>query len=178
MIDAATIVGLLADDDRRRCWAALELGSSTQETVAGATGLSIPAVAKALGRLVSSGLVVSGPDGGLYVLSAAFSLAAREALHRPARNEHDDLPAESRKVMNIYVVDGRITQIPVQLSKRMILLEWLAQDFEPGRRFSEKVVNAILAKRHADTAAWRRYLVDAGFLDRDAGEYWRSGGTV
>ena len=26
--------------------------------------------------------------------------------------------------------------------------------------------------------ATRRYLVDEGFLDREAGEYWRAGGTV
>ena len=178
MLDAAAIVGLLADDNRRRCWAALELGSSTQESVAAATGLGVPAVATALGRLVSGGLVVAGSEGGLFTLSAAFQMAAREALHRPTSDEHNDLPAQSRKVMNTSVVEGRITQIPVQLSKRMVLLEWLAQDFEPGRRYSEKTVNLMLGKRHADTAAWRRYLVDAGLLDRDAGEYWRSGGAV
>jgi hypothetical protein len=31
---------------------------------------------------------------------------------------------------------------------------------------------------HPDYAALRRYLVDAGFLDRAGGEYWRSGGTI
>ena len=178
MLDAAAIVGLLADDNRRRCWAALELGSSTQESVAEVTGLALPAVAKALGRLVSGGLVVAGSEGGLFTLSAAFQMAARAALHRPPNEEHDNLPAQARKVMNTYVVEGRITQIPVQLSKRLVLLEWLAQDFEPGRRYSEKIVNLIIARRHPDTAAWRRYLVDNGFLDRAAGEYWRSGGAV
>jgi hypothetical protein len=28
---------------------------------------------------------------------------------------------------------------------------------------------------HDDVAALRRYLVDDGFVDRDAGEYWRTG---
>jgi hypothetical protein len=40
------------------------------------------------------------------------------------------------------------------------------------------MVNLILGKRHADTAALRRHLVDHGFLDRADGQYWRSGGTV
>jgi hypothetical protein len=40
------------------------------------------------------------------------------------------------------------------------------------------MVNLILGKRHADTAALRRYLVDEGLLDRAGGEYWRAGGTV
>ena len=62
--------------------------------------------------------------------------------------------------------------------KRLVILDLLAQEFEPGRRYSEPMVNLMLGKWHADTAALRRYLVDEGFLDREAGEYWRSGGTV
>ena len=54
----------------------------------------------------------------------------------------------------------------------------LAQEFEPGERYSEAMVNLMLGKWYADTAALRRYLVDEGFLDRDAGQYWRMGGTV
>jgi hypothetical protein len=40
------------------------------------------------------------------------------------------------------------------------------------------MVNLMLGKWHADTAALRRYLVDEGFLDRADGVYWRAGGTV
>jgi hypothetical protein len=35
----------------------------------------------------------------------------------------------------------------------------------------------MLRKWHDDTAALRRYLVDEGLLDREAGEYWRAGGS-
>ena len=59
-----------------------------------------------------------------------------------------------------------------------MLLEWLCQDFEPGRRYSEAMVNLILGRRHPDTAMWRRYLVDADLLSREHGVYWRSGGAV
>ena len=58
------------------------------------------------------------------------------------------------------------------------MLDWLAQDFEPGERYTERQVNAILARRHPDTATLRRYLVDEDLLDRAGGEYWRIGGTV
>lgn len=80
--------------------------------------------------------------------------------------------------MRAFVVDGRLKSIPTSLSKRIVILDWLAQLFEPGRHYSEKMVNLILGRVHPDTAALRRYMVDAGFLDRAAGEYWRSGGTV
>ena len=81
-------------------------------------------------------------------------------------------------MLDAFVRDGRITSLPATRSKRRVLLDWLAQDFEPGQRYSEARVNAILERRHPDAATLRRYLVDEELLDRDAGEYWRIGGTV
>ena len=176
-LDAAVIVGALADDHRRRVFAALELGATTIEQVTDATDLESTQAAKALGRLVDIGLVI-GEAGQLYVLGAAFRIAAREALERPKSHEHDDVPGATRKVMDAFVVDGRLQSIPSSRAKRLVLLDWLAQLFEPGKRYSEPMVNLILGQRHPDTAAWRRYLVDEGFLDRAGGEYWRSGGST
>ena len=176
-LDAATIVGLLADDDRRRVLAALELGAVTIDQIVTATAIDTARVAKAAGRLAEAGLVVQ-TDGALYVLGAAFRVAAREALSLPASDEHDGLPADQRKVMAAFVKDGRLVQVPTSQSKRMVILDWLVQDFEPGRRYSEPMVNLIIGKRHPDTAALRRYLVDHDLLSRDAGVYWRTGGTV
>ena len=80
--------------------------------------------------------------------------------------------------MRAFVVDGRLKSIPVAHSKRLVILDWLAQLFEPGRHYTEKMVNLIIGQHHPDTAALRRYMVDDGFLDREASVYWRSGGTV
>jgi hypothetical protein len=176
-LDAGTIVGALADEQRRRAFAALELGATSLDGVVAATGMSGTEAAKALGRLVDIGLVIGG-DGGLFVVDAAFQRAAREALARPRSAEHADLPAEARKVMDAFVVDGRLVSIPTARAKRLIVLDWLSQQFEPGRRYSESMVNLMLGKVHADTAALRRYLVDELFLARESGEYWRSGGTT
>jgi hypothetical protein len=82
------------------------------------------------------------------------------------------------KILRAFVKDGRLASIPTKHSKRQAVLNWLAQEFEPGRRYSQAMVNLILGQRHADTAALRRYLVDDGYLDRANGEYWRTGGTV
>ena len=177
-LDAARLVGLLADDDRRRVFAAVELGGTTLDAATTLAALPASRAAKALSALAGAGLVVQGDGGGLYVLGAAFRVAAREALSRPSSGEHADRPGEVRRVFDAFVRDGRLTQIPTSRQKRLILLDWLAQDFEPGARYSEPMVNLILGKRHADTAALRRYLVDEGLLDRANGEYWRAGGTV
>jgi hypothetical protein len=74
--------------------------------------------------------------------------------------------------------DGRLLSMPAKQSKRRVLLDHLAQRFEPGRHYSEAEVNALLRPVHDDVAALRRYLVEEGFLDREGGQYWRAGGTV
>ena len=176
-LDATALVGLLADDHRRRVVAAVELGAAHVDEIVAATGLSSTHVAKALGKLVETGLVVSGADG-LSVAGGVFQSAARQANTRPTSTEFDDEPDDVRKILRSFVVDGRLQSIPVAAAKRLVILDWLAQEFEPGTTYSEQMVNLILGQRHADTAALRRYLVDEGFLDRAHGEYWRSGGTV
>lgn len=177
MPTAAAITGALADDHRRRAFAAVQLGAGSLDAVVAATGLMAAQAAKALGKLVEVGLVAS-PAGGLAVDGAVFQQAAREALTRPSVTEHDGQPESVRKVLQAFVADGRLHTIPTARAKRLVILDWLAQQFEPGRKYSEQAVNLTLGQRHADTAALRRYLVDEGFLDRADGQYWRSGGSV
>ncbi len=57
-----------------------------------------------------------------------------------------------------------------------MVLERLAQEFQPGIRYPERQVNFMLQLFHPDYAALRRYLVDEGFLTRAEGMYWRTGG--
>jgi hypothetical protein len=178
-LTAGELVGLLADDDRRKVVAALVLGASTTLQIVDVSGLEGRRVVRALSRLVAGGLVIEGPDDEHVLLEAAFQLAARAvAAERPARDEHGDAPAEEAKVLRAFVRDGRLTSIPSAWGKRRVVLEWLAQRFEPGRRYSEAMVNLSLGQVHPDTAALRRYLVDDGFMSRDHGEYWRTGGRV
>ncbi len=176
-LDATALVGLLADGDRRRVVAAIELGARHLDAIVQATGIDPTRAAKALGRLVESGLVGQATDG-LNLAGEAFQRAARQANVRPPSTEFDGVSDAARKVLRSFVVAGRLQSIPVAPAKRMVILDWLAQAFEPGRKYSEKMVNLILGQRHADTAMLRRYLVDAGFLDRADGQYWRAGGTV
>ena len=79
---------------------------------------------------------------------------------------------------NFLDADGRVPTIPSKRHKLLVVLDYLAQRFEPGVRYPETEVNDILAAFHPDYAALRRYLVDNGFLDRADNMYWRSGGSV
>lgn len=177
--DAGAIVGLLADDTRRRVTAALVLGAGTVDEVRVATGLPTRDVVEALARLVAGELVVRGDDGDHVLLGEAFRLAAIAASpDRPAPDPTGDVPEDEARVLRTYFRAGRLTQIPTQRSKKLIVLDRLAQEFDVGLRYSERQVNAILRRFHADVASLRRYLVDEGFLDRESGVYWRAGGSV
>ena len=58
------------------------------------------------------------------------------------------------------------------------MLERIAIEFEPGVRYDEREVNAIVGRFFNDYASLRRYLVDGKFLAREHGVYWRTGGRV
>ena len=177
MLDAARLLGLLADPARRRVVAALILEAGTREGLVARTQLPTRAVVEALARLQSAGLVVEGPDGALVVLEEAFPQASR-ALPRPARvSEHPDAPPDRRRVLDTSIRDGRLVQMPAKRSHRRILLEEVVQRFEVGRHYTEREVNASLARLSDDTATLRRYLVDEGLMDRGDGKYWRCGGS-
>ena len=83
-----------------------------------------------------------------------------------------------RVLRNFLTDDGRLHTIPSKRAKLLVVLDHLAQRFEPGRVYTEPEVKHVLNEVHPDHAALRRYLVDDLFLAREDGRYWRSGGTV
>jgi hypothetical protein len=177
--DAATIVGLLADDARRRVVAALVLGATTVDEVRSATGLTVREVASGLARLVEGELVVRGDGGSHVLLAEAFRRAAIAAApQRPEPDPTGDVSEDAAKVLRTFLRGGRLVSIPMPRGKKLVVLDRLAQEFDIGVRYPEREVNSILRRFHDDVAALRRHLVDEGFLDRDGGEYWRIGGTV
>jgi hypothetical protein len=82
---------------------------------------------------------------------------------------------DSRVVETFVDADGRLASIPAQHKKRMAVLRWLAEDFQPGHRYTEAEVNRIISRRHPDFAALRRYMVDEELMQRRRSVYWRTG---
>ena len=82
-------------------------------------------------------------------------------------------------MLRTFFRNGRLTEIPAKESKRRIVLERIALEFEPGRalRRGRRSTSSSDGSSH-DYASLRRYLVDEGFLDREGGVYWRAGGRV
>lgn len=178
------LLRLLLDHDRLAVAGALAARPMTTDEVVAASGRDRRVVLTAIGDLRAAGLVVA--DGDRYSIDAA---ALRAAAMTAAEQ---DLPMdpvigfgmtdEERGVLARYFSGRTLIEIPSSRSKRLVLLQRLALEFDVGRRFTEREVNEILFVFHPDWSALRRYLVDEGFLDREyaGGDnwYWRSGGRV
>jgi hypothetical protein len=94
-------------------------------------------------------------------------------------HDADGLLADPPGQLRAFIRDGRITAMPAKRTRRLLLLDQVAQAFEPGRRYPESAVDEILKPVFDDHCTLRRYLVDEAFLSRTAdGIYWRAGGTV
>ncbi len=173
------LVGLLAEESRLKVVSAIVLGATTDQEVVTASGLDAKTVRKALERLIRGGIVEAAPGSRLRVAVERFKEAAQSAAAaRPQlRPEELGATADQASVLRNYLVDGKLSHIPSQRSKRRVVLDFLAGQFEPGRTYPEEQVNYLLGRFHVDYAALRRYLVEEELLERRDGFYWRTGGT-
>ncbi len=129
-------------------------------------------------RRVAAALILAGSDGSYVILESVFKAAAvsrsRASTGRAGPSAGGGAAGD---VVERSIVDGRLVHLPRKRAKRLLVLDRLAQEFEPGTHYPEREVNRTLRRFDDDVATLRRYLVDEGFLDRADGEYWRSGGT-
>jgi hypothetical protein len=174
------ILRALADPERLAIAGLLARGDRAAAGLASELDLPVRRVRSHLQRLASAGIARLAEDRATYRLDPeTLRWAATQV--GPPRDPGLALGAandEEEAVLRTFFREGRLTEIPMKRSKRRIVLERIAIEFDPGRRYHEKEVNAIVGAFFTDHAALRRYLVDEGFLERDHGEYWRVGGRV
>jgi hypothetical protein len=174
------IVRALADRDRLAISGVLARRDRTADELAAELDLPVRRVKSHLGKLTAAGVVRIAEDRRTYRLDGDTLRQAAE-LVGPPREAGLALRAatdDEEVVLRTFFRRGRLTEIPMKRSKRRIVLERIALEFEPGRDYGETEVNVIVGAFFNDHAALRRYLVDEGFLDRDHGRYWRTGGRV
>lgn len=85
-----------------------------------------------------------------------------------------EIDAYRKKVLDTFFKFGRLVQIPAQQKKYQIVLDRLAEEFEPGRSYTEREVNQLLLEFHDDVASLRRGMIEVGLMQREKGIYWRS----
>ena len=174
------ILRALADPERLAIAGSLARSAAGPSGLAEALDLPIARVRKHLNRLAATGVIRLNDDRATYRLDPETLRWAAEQVGPPrdvgmalaAANEDEEI------VLRTFFRNGRLTEVPSKESKRRIVLERIAIEFEAGTRYEEKEVNVIVGRFHNDYASLRRYLVDEGFLAREHGVYWRTGGRV
>lgn len=145
------------------------------EDLADSLGISSRDVLEAVARLRQVGLLTS--QGRLDV-ELLRGVGKQLPDLEPASEAVTEGPwsTDEADVLRRFFQGDRLKEIPSQRSKRIVVLERLAQEFEPGIRYPERQVNFMLQMIHPDYAALRRYMVDEGLMTRADGVYWRTGG--
>lgn len=79
----------------------------------------------------------------------------------------------TERIKHFLDADGRVKQFPAKRKMKNCVLFYLAQKFEPGKRYTEREVNDLLLLWHTfgDPATLRRELYDYRFLDRSVDGY-------
>jgi hypothetical protein len=166
----------LGHKDRLKIAGMLAQRPSTVVELARVLDLCETDVVHHLVRLEELGLVRTVSDESqAYAFDGGALLQLRKEVFRSqgARRARASERDWEQKLLDTFVVDGRLMGIPAQHKRRVAITKWLAARFETGVRYSEKEVNEIIRRVHHDSSSLRRYMIDYGFMQRDHGVYWR-----
>jgi biotin operon repressor len=173
----------LADLSRLKIIGLLAHRPYSVEELAAVLHLKAPTISHHLRRLAQAGLVSSRGESYYSVYHLEDKALERQAHRLLSRQDFShaaedlDLDGYDRKVVADFSRrDGSLKTIPAQQKKLEAVLRHIVRTFTPGRRYSEKQVNRVLQRFHADTATLRRELVGFGFMKREGGggDYWRT----
>ena len=161
----------------------------------GGKALSLTENQKTLLRLFASGLRDAEIAKQLGVTPSTIWTLAEEGKQNQAAQETLLAPHEGAKMVDErYVITEEENQKilenvfyslePLKLKvfskkekKKIVILRQVAAQFESGRTYTEREVNAILKEIWDDFATMRRYLIEYGYLDRttDGSSYCKRG---
>jgi RimJ/RimL family protein N-acetyltransferase len=150
-------------------------GTLTPEVLTEEMGVSRRQALETVADLRLAGLVDA--DDRLRV-DALHRIAATVPQAEPASPAvtAGDWTASEVRTLETFFSGERLVEIPANRRKRLVVLERLAQEFEPGVRYAEAEVSGQLERFNPDYAALRRYLVEENLMSRAEGVYWRTGG--
>lgn len=146
------------------------------EELAAILRLNPATVSHHLNKLAEAGLLEARKDQYYQTFSLANNVLQRSLdevirLPQPDLRANVKVDAYRQKVLQIFFKHGRLKQFPAQRKKQLIVLEHIANEFEPDREYQEIEVNRILVEFNDDVASLRRALVEFHIMSRDKGIY-------
>jgi biotin operon repressor len=177
--NALRIFKSLSDLSRLRIVQALMQGEMYAELLAERLGLTPSTVSFHMKKLEEAGLVFSRKEQYYTVYSLRRDMLTASLLDIAASEpEQIDEQVKREKEYRQKVIDaffeyGKLRSIPVQRKKKQICYEVIAERFIPGRVYTEKELNEIIAAIHEDYCTIRRDMIGEGILSRNGSEYVR-----
>jgi len=170
---------VLGNESRLKIVGILANREATVGDLADLLDLREPTISHHLAALKELGLVQMQAVGNTHIYSLdedalidlrkdLFSRAGMASLVQDV-----DASSWKQKVLQTFVIDDRLTQIPAQRKKQLVVLQWLARKLEPDVRYTERELNEVIKRYHPDSASLRRSLISWKFMRREGGVYWR-----
>ena len=177
--NALKLFKCLSDTSRLRIVQSLAQGEMYTELLAERLGLTPSTVSFHMKKLEEAGLAVSRKEQYYTVYSldrslldrTLFDLVASSPDQTGEQQQRED--AYRRKVIDAFFEYGRLRAIPVQRKKKLICYERIAENFVPGKVYTEKELNAVISPIHEDVCTIRRDMISEGILSRTGSEYVR-----
>ena len=157
----------------------IKMRSRHGEELATILQLNPATVSHHLAQLTKAGLLKSQKDQYYQAYSLVGDTLQKQLaevvfMPQPELAAEVEEDAYRKKVLETFIRRGRLTRIPAQHKKEQIILEKLAQEFEPGSSYTEREVNQILVEFYDDVAALRRGMIDHKLMTREEGIYRRT----
>ena len=176
---ALALFKCLADRSRLQILKSLALEDMYVERLAERLGLTPPTISFHLKKLSDAGAVRSYKTQ-YYTMYALEKSVFMTSILELIQERSDDAELQKqrdeayrKKVIDTFFEYGKLKSIPTQKKKERIVLEEMVKAFEPGRRYTEREVNIILADFHDDFCTLRRDMIGEKLLCRDHQIYWR-----
>jgi hypothetical protein len=169
----------LGNESRLKLIGLLANGERSVGELAALLDLKEPTVSHHLAQLRELGLVDVRPDKNtrIYSLNAlALENMSRELFSQDtiaALVEDEGVDTQALKVLRAFVEDDQLKAIPAQDKKKLVILRWLVEKFDPDQTYHELELNAIIKRHHPDAAYLRRLLIVHGLMAREDNVYWR-----
>ena len=169
----------LSDRSRLQILKSLALEDMYVERLAERLGLTPPTISFHLKKLADAGAVKSCKTQyyTMYALeksvfmTSILDLIQEKSDDAELQKQRDE--AYRKKVIDTFFEYGKLKSIPTQKKKERIIFEEIVKSFEPGRCYTEREVNIILADFHDDFCTLRRDMIGERLLARDHQVYWR-----
>lgn len=175
---ALTLFKCLADKSRLQILKSLAREEMYVERLSERLGLTPPTISFHLKKLLDAGAVRSYKTQ-YYTMYALQEEVFRTSMLDLLLDESDDAELQAQrdaayrqKVINAFFEYGKLKSIPTQKKKARIILEELLKAFEPGRTYTEREVNIILADYHDDFCTLRRDMISEKLMAREQQIYW------